>query len=207
MLTKKQLEILKVFKEDIFRRLTFKEIKEKSKQNSNNLVLNAVNEFKKEGLIEIKKTGNVRSFSLNLKFNPIYAYLNIINEETLNKSNLPKKTIQEIQDRIFKHTKLFILLVFGSYAKREETKKSDLDIAVIVENENAKKEIAPYIETVKRREILEIDYYIFTEREFIEMLKIEQQNVGKEIYRANFIYYGLIQYYNLIGELQNEYNI
>ena len=100
MLTKKQLEILKVFKEDIFRRLTFKEIKEKSKQNSNNLVLNAVNEFKKEGLIEIKKTGNVRSFSLNLKFNPIYAYLNIINEETLNKSNLPKKTIQEIQDRI-----------------------------------------------------------------------------------------------------------
>src|SRR3989344_5164862 len=121
MLTKKQLEILKVFNGDIFRSLTYKEIKEKSKQKSNNLILNAINEFKKERIIEVKKTGNVRSFSLNLKFNETYSYLNIINEETLNKSNLPRGTIQEIQNRIFKHTKLFILLVFGSYAKREET--------------------------------------------------------------------------------------
>jgi len=30
---------------------------------------------------------------------------------------------------------------------------------------------------------------------------------AKEIYRANFIYYGLIQYYNLIEELKNEYHL
>ena len=38
------------------------------------------------------------------------------------------------------------IVLYGSYAKGEVTKKSDLDIAVIVESEQTKKEIIPFLE-------------------------------------------------------------
>jgi len=205
MLTKNQVKILKVFKEDIFKEITFKEIKQKSKQKSNNIPLIALREFKELNLVKSKKTADVTAYTLNLSNNLTLAYLNLINElDVLNNKTIPKKIMQELQDRISKHTDFFTLLIFGSYAKGTATKKSDLDIAVIVESEESKKEITPFIETIKRRELIKIDYYIFTEKEFLEMLTNEEQNVGKEIYRANFIYYGLIEYYRLVRRIKNE---
>ncbi len=208
MLTKNQVKILKVFKTDIFKELTFKEIKQKSKQKSNNIPLIALKEFKELNLVESKKTADVTTYTLNLSNNLTLAYLNLINEiDVLNNKTIPKKIMQELQDRITKHTGFFTLLIFGSYAKETQTKKSDLDIAVIVDNEETKKEITPFIETIKRRELIKIDYYVFTEKEFLEMLNNEEQNVGKEIYRANLIYYGLIEYYILLKRTRHEQHI
>ncbi len=208
MLTRNQINILNVFKEDLFKELTFKDVKQKSNQKSNNIPLLALREFKRLELVKLRKTADVTTYCLNLDNNLTLAYLNLINETSIFKrKDFPKKIVSEIQERISKYTKFFILSVFGSYAKGTATKKSDLDIAVIVESEESKKEVAPLIETIKRREILKIDYYIFTEKEFLEMLTNEQQNVGKEIYRVNIIYYGLIQYYKMVRRLKNESNI
>jgi len=204
MLTKNQIRILNVFIEDVFEELTFKQVKEKSGQKSNNITLLALREFKKDNLVNTKKTGNITTYSLNLKNNLTLSYLNLINDIEMNEIKaLPKRIMRELQVRISKHSDFFILLIFGSYAKGKATKKSDLDIAVIVENENSGKEIITYIETVKRREIIKIDYHVFTEKEFLDMLKTEQENVGKEIYRGSLIYYGLIAYLNLIRRIKN----
>ncbi len=208
MLTKNQIKILKVFKENIFKELTFKDIKQKSKQKSNNIPLIALNEFKKLNLIISKKTADVTTYSLNLNNNLTFSYLNLINEiDILNNKIIPKKIIQELQDRISKYSDFFTLIIFGSYAKGTATKKSDLDIAFIVDNEETRKEISPFIETIKRRELIKIDYYVFTEKEFLEMLTNEEQNVGKEIYRTSLIYYGLIEYYRLLKRMKNEQRI
>ena len=205
MLTKNQIKILKVFKEDIFKELTFKEIKQKSRQKSNNIPLIALNEFKRLNLIKSRKTANVTTYSLNLDNNLTLAYLNLINELVLfENKTIPQKIMQEIQERISKYTDFFTLLIFGGYAKGTATKKSDLDIALIVESEESKKEIHPFVETIKRRELLKIDYYIFTEKEFLEMLTNDQQNVGKEIYRESLVYYGSINYYKLIKRTKHE---
>ncbi|VVB59460.1 Nucleotidyltransferase domain protein [uncultured archaeon] len=199
MLTKEQLKIFAVFKKDIFASLTFKQIKAQSRQKSNNLIQIALKEFQRQNLVKTQKTGDVASYSLNLGNNLTLSYLNLINElEIYGNKKLPKSALKEIQDRISKYSEFFILLVFGSFAEGKATAKSDLDIAVIAESEQSKKEIAPYIETIKRREIINIDYHVFTRNEFLEMLRIDQQNVGKEIYRKNIAYYGLIPYYNLI---------
>lgn len=205
MLTKNQIKILRVFKDDIFKELTFSEIKKKSKQKSNNIPSIALKQFKVLNLVKTKKTADITTYSLNLNNNLTLAYFSLINEiDILQNKSIPKNIMQELQDRISRYTGFFVLLVFGSYVKGTATKKSDLDIAIIVESKYSKKEIAPYIETIKRREILKIDYYIFTEKEFLEMLTSEQQNVGKEIYRDSLIYYGLIEYYKLIKRLKNE---
>ena len=118
--------------------------------------------------------------------------------EIYDNRKLPKKVLKEIQKRVSRHSEFFVLIVFGSYAKNKATKRSDLDVAVIVDSEQSKKEVAPYIETIRRREIIKIDYHVFTRAEFALMLTMDDENVGKEIYRSNVVYYGLMEYYNMI---------
>jgi len=204
MLTKQQLTLLGVFKKDIFASLTFKQIKEESKQKSNNIVQIALKEFKEQDLVKTKVTGDVTTYSLNFDNNLTLSYLNLINELEIQKRKFQKEILAEIQKKISKQTDFFILIVFGSYAKNKATEKSDLDIAVIVESEQTRKEIAPFLETVKRREIKPIDYHIFTRNEFLEMLRVESENVGKQIYKNSIIYYGFMEYCNLIRGKRNE---
>src|SRR3989344_6763562 len=204
MLTKQQLALLGVFKKDLFASLTFKQIKEESKQKSNNTVQIALKQFKEQDLVNTKATGDVTTYYLNLNNNPTLSYLNLINDLEIQKRKFPKEILSEIQKRISKQTEFFILVIFGSYAKNKATDKSDLDIAVIVESEQTKKEIAPLLETVKRREIKPIDYHIFTREELLEMLKAEYENVGKQLYNNNIIYYGFIEYCNLTRGRKNE---
>ena len=184
--------------------MTFKQIKEESKQKSNNVVQIALKEFKEQDLVRTKVTGDVTTYSLNFDNNITLSYLNLINDSDIQKRKFPKKVLIEIQKRILKQTHFFILVVFGSYAKNKATEKSDLDVAVIVESEQTKKEIVPLLETVKRREIKPIDYHIFTQNEFLEMLKVDYENVGKQIYRNSLVYYGFIEYCNLIRGRRNE---
>jgi len=198
MLTKEQLNILSVFKKDIFASLTFKQIKQDSRQKSNNIVQIAIKEFQKQDIVKTKEIGDVTTYSLNLNNNLTFSYLNLINESEISKSKVPKKTLEDIQNRIFKQTEFFILILFGSYAKNEATKKSDLDIALIVESEQTKKDITPFLETIKRREVIPIDYHIFTRNEFLEMLQADSENVGKQIFKSNIVYYGYIPYCNLV---------
>ncbi len=204
MLTKQQLNILGVFKKDIFASLTFKQIKEQSKQKSNNIVQIALKKFKEHDLVKTGLTGDVTTYSLNLDSNVTLSHLNLINELELQNRKFPKEILIEIQKRILKQTEFFILIVFGSYAKNKATEKSDVDIAMIVESEQIKKEIIPILETVKRREIKPIDYHVFTRDEFLGMLRAESENVGKQIYKNSLSYYGFIEYCHLIQGRKNE---
>jgi len=65
-------------------------------------------------------------------------------------------------------------------------------------SEQTKKEITPFLETIKRREVIPIDYHIFTRNEFLEMLQADSENVGKQIFKSNIVYYGYIPYCNLV---------
>lgn len=205
MLTKEQLNILGVFHKNIFLELTFKQIKEQSIQKSNNLVQIAIKEFQKQDLVKTKLTGDVTTYLLNLSNNDALSYINLVNQVLVSKQKFPKDVLAEIQKRILNKTEFFILIIFGSYAKNKATEKSDLDIAVIVESEQTKKEIAPFLETIKRREIKQIDYHIFTRGEFLEMLKADIENVGKQIHRNCLIYYGYIEYCGIIRSMKNEW--
>ncbi len=204
MLTKEQFNIFGVFSPDIFKELTFSEIKKMSRQNSNNTVQIAIDKFKKENLVKAKKTGDVTAYSLNLDNNQSLLNLALINEVNLQKSAIPLEILHELQKNIMRKTEFFILLAFGSFVLGKATKRSDLDIAVIVESERTKKEVIPYAETVKRRSIVKIDYHVFTRNEFLKMLSANYENVGKQIYKNHIVYYGFIEYCNLIRRGKHE---
>ncbi|MFH1211362.1 MAG: nucleotidyltransferase domain-containing protein [Candidatus Woesearchaeota archaeon] len=203
MITKKQMGILSVFKKDIFAELTFSQIKKGSKQKSNSVVQTALKRFRELELLKAKKIADVTVYSLNMDSNTAMACLNLLNEAEIREKKLPKMILQAIQDRISRYTDFFTLIVFGSYAKQQAKKNSDLDIAVIVESEQTKKNIAPYLETIKRRETTAIDYHIFTREEMLEMLEAEDENLGKQIHSSGTVYYGLIPYYQAIKRKKN----
>lgn len=198
MLTKEQLKILSVFKKGIFSKLTFKQIKQYSKQKSNNAVQTALKEFQKNKLVISEKISDIYLYSLNLENNLTLSYLNLLNELEIENKKYPKDILEKIQYSFLSKTQFFILIVFGSYAKNKQTKQSDLDVAIIVEDDKLKKELIPKIETIKRREIIDLDYHFFTINEFLEMLADKEENLGKQIYKNSIIHYGYIEYCNLI---------
>ena len=196
MITEKQLNIMKVFKKDLLKEISFTNLKKELKESSTSKLQRAVLKLKEENLIKTKKIGKSILISLNYENNKLFGYLLIFNFE--HNKKIPFEVLYKIQNEILKETEFFSLVVFGSYASGNSAKKSDLDIAVIVENEMLRKKIIPRINSVKRKEMVDIQEQIILRDEFLEMLKDEKENLGKEIVRNHFVFYGIINFYKLI---------
>ena len=90
----------------------------------------------------------------------------------------------------------FIMLVFGSYAKGAQTKKSDLDLLIIVPKKDDIRELEQSAQqyTKTKRSIVVIDAQNFT-----EMIKNPKElNVGNEAIKHHILIYGTEQYYQLL---------
>lgn len=85
---------------------------------------------------------------------------------------------------------LFIAVVFGSYAKKASTKKSDIDLCLIHNNKKlfSRLSLFPF----------NIEVHDFTPEEFISMLMTKQFNVGNEIYNDGVVLHNIESYYQLI---------
>ncbi len=194
MLTEKQLKILNILKYN--KDISFSDLKKQLKESSSSYLQKTISDFSKENLILINKRGRNNFISLNYESNLLFDYLSIIE-----KRGIPEEVfslIHELLQKILKKTEFFSFIIFGSYARKNNSKKSDLDIAVILENGNIKNRIIPEINSVKRKSLKEIDSHVFTRKEFLEMLKDEKENLGKEIVRKHTVVYGLGNFYNLI---------
>lgn len=201
MLTEKQLEILKVFRKNLLRKMSFTNLKKELKEPSSSKLQRALKKFGEEEIIASEKIGKNILISLNLENNKLFDYLSLYDFES---RKMPFDILYNIQKEILKETEFFSLIVFGSYALGTATKKSDLDVAIIVENDNIKKKIIPRINSVKRKEIVEIHFEVILRKEFLEMLRVEEENLGKEIARNYFVFYGGINFYKLIlKEMKN----
>lgn len=198
MLTKKQLKILNTFQKNKFKKITWKQVKELSKENSSSVIQDAIKAFLNEELITEEKIGTSKLYAINHKNNKVYTYF-----ETYNKENLPKqvlKSIKELEDSLDKHTSFYSIVIFGSFASGEQKKNSDLDIAVFIEQEDKRKIVEAVFKSMETKSLLKIDGHVITKDEFLEMLKVDYENLGKEIARKHLIIHNPIIFYSLIKE-------
>ncbi len=200
MITRKQLKILSVFLKNEFREYTYKEIKELSKEKSNSIIQNAIKSFLKENLIIERKLGTSKLYLINHNNLKIYNYFEIYINENLHKE--VKYTLNLLGESLNKNAKSFFysIVIFGSYATGEQTKKSDLDIAVFIEDDEKKKIIENILYSLNTKSILKVDGHAITQREFLEMLKIDQENLGKQIARKHLIIHNSQIFYSLLKE-------
>ena len=92
---------------------------------------------------------------------------------------------------------LYILLLFGSYAKKTQTKSSDIDLMFICPN-NFQEFFEKDVNRVSRSMPLPLHPLVFSESQFIEMINAKESNVGQEALKNNVILYGIEPYYKMI---------
>jgi len=145
-------------------------------------------------LISKKRIGN--SNLIKIKIVPNQEIFSVENKRTHQflKENRQLELLKQDIEGI--NYPFFIVLIFGSYVKKTNTKKSDLDICIIYDN---KERINKFI---SKLELLpfKLEIHDFTIDEFEKMLKTKEDNIGKEIVKNNIILYGLENYYNLISK-------
>lgn len=124
-------------------------------------------------LILKEKAGKASLLAIKASNPIIKPYLAIASEEEkkeyLKKHPIINKIVQEINTKS-------IILLFGSYAKGQQSEKSDIDLMII--NRNGAKDVS-----FSKYELLfkkKINPIFITEQEFKEMLKENEENVGKQ---------------------------
>ncbi len=202
-LISEELRLLDVFRKNLLKQLEFNEIMKLAKKKSRGWVFSILQKFVKMNFIFKIKVNNSFLYKANLGSFGLISFFNLLDFSDMCRCKWSKRihrVLNEIRFNVSKVTPFFVLLVFGSYAEKKQTEKSDLDIAVIVDLEEIK--IKPYIEKVIRKEIINIDYHIIPKDEFKQMLLRKEENLGKEIFKKHILIWGNNQYYELVREVE-----
>ena len=196
MLTESQLKILEPLTRNMLKEYSIKEIKEFSGEKSNNALSLALKKFKDENLVKERRVGRSLLYTLDINNDLVFNYITLVNTKKLPKSAL--RAIERIKEDVEKHTSFFSIVVFGSYAIGKQTKASDLDVAVFIEEENKRKIIEAAIKSSELKTPLEIHSNVISKEEFLEMLKIDNENLGKQIARKHLSIYNPHIFYSLL---------
>jgi predicted nucleotidyltransferase len=131
-------------------------------------------------LLSIQNVGKSKVLQLNRDNSILKAHLTVASDEEKKEYLSHKSLIRMISKEL--DTKDIVVL-FGSYAKKSERKRSDIDILVV--NKKGNKSISfKKFETLLRKEINSV---FVTEKEFKLMLKEKEENVGKQVLKNHII--------------------
>lgn len=148
---------------------------------------NAVNFLESRGIISLNRYGN----TLNCTFNNNFDSLVFSVEDNRRKNLLKNKNFQVLYSRLNRLNFSLIALLFGSYAKKKQSKHSDIDILAITNN------IAEIEQEIK---LLPLNLHLtaITYAEFIQMAKSREFSVVSEALKKNIILIGIEEYYRLL---------
>ncbi len=189
----KEVEIIKLLIENREKELSINQIAKLLKKDYKN-VHNIVTRLYKMQLIKLESFGKSYRVILINKIHPlIYEAEYLRKQEMLRNKNLAVM-YDSLKDL---HSKLYILLIFGSYAKKTQTKHSDIDLMFIIPDESEEKlekEIGNAIDIIP----LKIHVNIFKESDFMAMKNSKDVTVGSEAIMKNTILHGVEAYYEMM---------
>jgi predicted nucleotidyltransferase len=92
----------------------------------------------------------------------------------------------------------FTLAVFGSYAKGAMTKRSDLDMLLVIPERKFEDTIETAIKSARALSNIPLHDVVVTYAEFAEMMRETKINVAKEVLEARYVAYGAEAFYTLL---------
>jgi uncharacterized protein len=206
MRQKTLIKIIELMRRGLDKGLTILEISKKLKIGYRP-AYNHITEMEKERIIQIEKIGNSKQCKLNLKSEKtrhLLESLDIIKKEDLFKKYPKLKVI--IEGLISKLTEKYFseihsVVLFGSYAKGQAAKKSDIDLMFIVNNlknnglrESIERESAGY----QYSHNIKISPLITDIAELKKMLMAKELNVGKETREFGISLYGHEMFWRIV---------
>jgi len=195
-LTKTQLKVLAYL---IDNRENMQGIRELAKSISTvyYLVQKNVHQLKKKKAVELQKAGKTMVVKISEQADSSY----LAEAENFKRELFYKRYpyIRTMLKKIIKEAKscFFILIVFGSYAKKPSN-DSDLDILAIAPDQNHREILGNAIRSAARTSTIIIHEEVIEEKSFISMIQKKELNVGSEAMENHIIAYGAENYYKLI---------
>ena len=188
----KEKDIIKILLENKTKELNISQISKLIKMDYKN-VHNIIQRLKKKNIIQLTNFGKSCKVEIVNHIHPIIFEAEYARREEI----LRNKNISLLMD-YFKDfpSKLYVMLIFGSYAKRTQTKESDIDIMFIVPDNDEKFE--KNVMNIVRIIPLKLHINVFKENEFIAMKNSKKLTIGQEAINHNIILYGIENYYELI---------
>lgn len=95
--------------------------------------------------------------------------------------------------------KLYVLLLFGSYAKENPKKDSDIDLLFIIPDRKDAEVYKEKINKALKLSILKKDINLVTTDDFIDMLN-QRYTVGREAFEFGLVLFGIEPYYAMVKE-------
>ncbi len=154
-----------------------------------------VNRLKKSELLKIEQFGKSNRIRLIEKAHPL-----IFEAEFERRNDILKDKNLAVMLSSFKRgikSNLYILLLFGSYAKKTQTKNSDIDLMFICPDP-LEGGFERNIGRIARSMPLKLHPLVFSEKQFAEMANSKESNVGHEALKNNVILYGIEAFYGMI---------
>lgn len=188
-----EVEIIKLLIENKDKELNINQIAKILNKDYKNMH-NIVTRLSKMQMVTLQPFGNSYRVNLVNKAHPL------IIEAEYNRRNelLRNKSISVMCDS-FKslRSKFYILLVFGSYAKKTQIKHSDIDLMFIVPD-IAEEKMEKEIQNIARTLPIRIHINIFKESDFIAMKNSKETTVGSEAIKHNIVIHGVESYYEMM---------
>lgn len=189
------------FLKEPWKKLTYLEIRKISGKKSKSYIYRTLSHLMNDRVIQTESVGNSLLYGLTLNLLQTQSYCGLLSESIAwESSHIPTETIEKLADKIKKITPFFVFIVAGSYAKRTENKKSDLDIAILCDDSLNPQQIMAEIRLESDLSIPKVHPFVFTRKQFLEMLTNKEFNYGKEVARHNFIFFGGSIYFNILNE-------
>jgi len=198
MITSKQLKIFGAFARHPFSGFTRGQIKEDLKGRSNNALTLAINKLKDEDVLIEEKINNSGLLRLNLDNDIASQYIALYNDLLINDD--VRDALKVIKKDIGQRTPFYALVIFGSYAINGQKKKSDLDIAIFIEDDSERKHVEASINSSKMKTIIDIDAHVIPRVEMVEMLVNDEENLGKQIARKHMAVHNNQIFYDILKE-------
>ena len=197
MISPKQLQLLEVWRSNLFTELSIAEIMKISGKKTKPWVFNTLKQLVQQRLLISTRKGNLDLYGLNLN-NPLLLqalqYLEVQKNLLFPLLSIVEEALSAIPIRTY------CLLIFGSYAERKQKNDSDLDLCFLVENKIVEKKIKPYVNDLKLHFPTKIDEYYISFGDFEKMLLRKEENLAKQIVRKHILFYNPDLYYQLVKE-------
>lgn len=158
-------------------------------------IYSIIKRLEKVSLVKIETFGQSSRVKLDMKAHPL-----IFEAEFERRKEILKDKNLAVMLSNFKRaikSKMYILLLFGSYAKKTQKKSSDIDLMVICPD-GLEDAFEKNVERTARSMPLPLHTLVFSESQFIEMMHAKESNVGQEALKNNVILYGIEPYYEMI---------
>lgn len=193
--------ITKAFLQKPWKKLSYSEIQKLSGKQSKSYIYRALRNLIHGGVLQTEQVGKSLLYGLTLNSIRTQAYLGFLKEYLAwQETHVPNTIVETLATKARRITSFFVFIVTGSYAKKTQTKKSDLDITIICDDTANPKAIEAEIDFESKVSIPPAHYFVFNKKYFLEMLTNDEFNYGKEVARNNLVFFGADIYFNILNE-------